>query len=139
MKISTEIKKISLVNDIVVEKLPDEEALTIKRSITQKYVYPQPESFLWNRLKEAAVKRDNNGWQKMCSFVGNSKCLMFFDDIEDRSVLVINNGKSLYKLLDEMFGFEFYITDFETDYLLCFNHHDCLLGCGTAKRWVNSL
>lgn len=57
MKISTEIKKISLVNDIVVEKLPDEEALNIKSSITQKYVYPQPESFLWNRLKEAAVKK----------------------------------------------------------------------------------
>ena len=61
------------------------------------------------------------------------------DDIEDKSVLVINNGKSLYKLLDEMFGFEFYITNFETNYLLCFNHHDCLLGCGTAKKWVESL
>ena len=29
-----------------------------------------------------------------------------------------------------------YITNFETDYLLCFNHHDCLLGCGTALTTV---
>ena len=64
---------------------------------------------------------------------------MFFDDIEDKSVLVISDGKSLYKLLDDMFGFEFYITNFETNYLLCFNHHDCVLGCGTAKNWVESL
>lgn len=38
-----------------------------------------------------------------------------------------------------MFGFEFYITNFETEYVICFNHHDCLLGCGTAKKWVESL
>ena len=55
---------------------------------------------------------------------------------ECKSVLVINNGKSLYRLLDEMIGFEFFITNFETDYLLCFNHHDCLVGCGAALTTV---
>lgn len=139
MKISAEIKKISLVNGIVVEKLSNEEIKKIKNDITRKYIHSHPKPFLWDQLKEAAVKEDCDGWQKICDFVGNSKCLMFFDDIEDKSVLVINNGKSLYKLLDEMFGFEFYITNFETNYLLCFNHHDCLLGCGTAKKWVESL
>ena len=64
---------------------------------------------------------------------------MFFDDIEDKSIITISNGNELYKLLSEMFGFEFYITNFETDYLGGFNHHDCLFGCGTAKKWIESL
>lgn len=139
MKISAEIKKVTLINDIVVEELSDEQIKKVKSNITQKYIHSQPKPFLWDRLKEAAMIADSDGWQKLCDFVGNSKCLMFFDDIEDKSVLVISSGKSLSKLLDEMFGFEFYITNFETDYLLCFNHHDCLLGCGTAKKWIESL
>lgn len=139
MKTSEEIKKVTLNNGIVVEELPDKQIKTIKSNITQKYLNSQSGPFLWDRLKEAAIIADNDGWKKICDFVGSNRCLMFFDDIEDKSVIVISNGKSLYKLLDEMFGFEFYITNFETDYLLCFNHHDCLLGCGTAKKWVESL
>lgn len=30
-------------------------------------------------------------------------------------------------------------TNFMTEYVICFNHHDCLMGCGTAKNWVNKL
>lgn len=139
MKISTEIKKVTLINNVIVGELPNEQIKEIKNSIIQKYIYAQPKTFLWEQMKGAAIIADSDGWQKLCDFVGNDRCLMFFDDIEDKSVLIINNGKSLYKLLDEMFGFEFYITNFETDYLLCFNHHDCLLGCGTAKKWIESL
>lgn len=139
MKISAEIKKIALINDIVVKELPDEQIKIVKSNIIQKYIYSQPKPFLWEQLKEAAIIADSDGWKKLCGFVGNSKCIMFFDDIEDKSVLVISDGKSLYKLLDDMFGFEFYITNFETNYLLCFNHHDCILGCGTAKNWIESL
>lgn len=139
MKISAEIKKVTLINDIVVEELSGEQIKTIKSNIIQKYIHLQPKPFLWDQLKEAAVITDSDGWLKICDFVGNSKCLMFFDDYEDKSVLVISNGKALYRLLDEMFGFEFYITNFETDYLLCFNHHDCILGCGTARKWIEAL
>ena len=139
MKIGTEIKKVALNNDICIKDLSDKQAKAIKNDIFKKYIHSQLGTFLWDQFKDAAVIADSNGWEKLCSFVGGNSCLMFFDNIEDKSVILISNGKELYKLLDEMFGFEFYITNFETDYLLCFNHHDCLLGCGTAKKWIESL
>lgn len=139
MKISGEIRKIGLVNGIAAEELSDEDGKKIKNNIALKYTHWQPGPFLWDRLKDAAIREDCAGWEKICDFVGANKCLIFFDDIEDKSVLVINNGKNLHRLLDEMYGFEFYVTDFETAYLLCFNHHDCLLACGAAKNWLSSL
>ena len=35
---------------------------------------------------------------------------MFFDNAEDKSIILINNGEELRILLSEMFGFEFYVT-----------------------------
>ena len=51
----------------------------------------------------------------------------------------IKNGNDLYYLLSETSGFEFYITDFNYSYLICFNHHDILYGCGRAKEWIAGL
>lgn len=139
MKISTEIKKVALDNVINIKELSDEQVKKIKNDISRKYIRSQSGVFLWDSFKEAAVIADSNGWKKICIFIGENNCLMFFDDIEDKSVIIISNGNELYKLLSEMFGFEFYITNFDTDYLICFNHHDCLLGCGTARKWIESL
>lgn len=139
MKIGIEIEKTAKSNAIYIEKLCEKRAEIIKRNITKKYVYSYSEIFLWERFKAFAVKQRDDGWQKVCDFVGNKSCLMFFDKMEDESVFFLKNGQDLNTLLSEIYGFEFYITDIETEYLLCFNHHDCLLGCGRAKKWVESL
>lgn len=68
MKISAEIKKVALINDIVIEELSDEQIKTIKNNITQKYIHSQPGLFLWDRLKEAAVITDRDGWKKSCLY-----------------------------------------------------------------------
>ena len=39
-------------------------------------------------------------------------------------------------LLSEMSLEEFYITDDEISYLLCFSHHDILYAAGAAKGWL---
>lgn len=139
MKISAEIGVIATSNNILVERLSDEYAKVIRKKIVEKYLDSQPRAFLWETFKEAAVIEDCNGWKKLCDFVGDNRCIMFFDDGEDDAMLVINDGNALYKLLSEMFGFEFYITNFKTNYVLCFNHHDCLVGCGTAAEWIKPL
>ena len=61
---------------------------------------------------------------------------MFFD--ENDEAISIKNGDELYTLIYEMYGFEFYITNNMTDYLLCFNHHDCIIGCGEASEWLEN-
>ena len=139
MKISMEIEKIAKNNAVHIERLTKEKAVIVKNSIIEKYTCSCKRIFLWDSFKEAAVLQDSNGWQKLCSFIGNKECLMFFDDGEDEAILCISNGEDLYILLYEMFGFEFYITNIMTEYLICFNHHDCLLGCGLAKKLLESL
>lgn len=139
MKISMEIERVAKSNAIHLERLSEEKSITVKKNIMEKYICPSKRNFLWDKFKEAVVLQDSNGWQKLCSFVGNKECLMFFDDSEDEAILCISNGEDLYILLYEMFGYEFYITNIMTEYLICFNHHDCLLGCGLAKKWLESL
>lgn len=90
-------------------------------------------------LKDFSVINSKDGWSYIKDFIKDSCCLMFFNSIDDKTVLGINNGMDLYKILYETYGFEFYITNAETQYLICYNHHDCLLGSGTAKEWVNEL
>lgn len=61
---------------------------------------------------------------------------MFFNKEDDKNAIIINNGTDLGIILAETSGFEFYITNKNVDYIICFNHHDCLSGCGTAKNWI---
>lgn len=138
-KVSSEIISVAADNSIYIEKLQDKEAEMLRGRVIENYVCMRKGSFLWEKLKEAAVKVDNNGWEKISEFVGEKKCLMFFDDVEDGTFIILKNGETLYKILAEMYGFEFYLTDFDATYMICFNHHNCLLGCGIAKEWVESL
>jgi hypothetical protein len=50
----------------------------------------------------------------------------------------VPSGSSLDQLLSNTFGFEFYVTDLNADYLICFNHHDVLVGCGNAQQWLHA-
>ena len=42
-------------------------------------------------------------------------------------------------MLEETYGYEFYVTDEECTYLICFNHHDILYTCGRAIKWLEVL
>lgn len=139
IKISNEIKKFAKDNNIFIEELSIEQVCKLRSNIMKNYIRNYKCRFLWEYLKGASIKTDEKGWEKICNFVGNNKCILFFDSIEDNSMIVINNGQILYKILSEMFAFEFYITNFETNFLICFNHHDCLLCCGRAKNWLDNL
>lgn len=139
MKISKEIGKIANIYKIPINMLTVEQVENVKKSINQKYLNKNKSTFLWESFVDFSIVNDKEGWIKIADFVENKKCLMFFADCEDRAIIEINGGKDLYKLFSEMYGFEFYITNSTTDYLVCFNHHDCLMGCGTAKKWVNKL
>ena len=137
MKISSEIEKIAKANKIFIEILSFEQAQMIKNRILQKYSNKNKSTFLWESFLDFSIVNNKDGWTLIADYVNAKKCLMFFDD--DDSIIVFKGGNDLYKLLSEMYGFEFYITNFTTENLICFNHHDCLMGCGTAKNWVNKL
>ena len=70
-------------------------------------------------------------------FRGNGKISGFY--VKDMSPMGYETGVK-YEVGDyENDEIEFYITDRDQSYVICFNHHDVLYGCGAAKEWVEKL
>lgn len=137
MKICEDLLKTAQENGLQLTLLPKEQSIKIKNNVKNKYLKIDNGSFIWENLKKSVVVSDINGWAKLANYVKQNSCIMFFD--ENDEAISIKNGDELYTLIYEMYGFEFYITNNITDYLLCFNHHDCIIGCGEASEWLENL
>ena len=90
-------------------------------------------------LSDSASIQDPEGWRLISRFVGSRPCVLFFDASDEAEMLEILSGEALQTLLAESYGFEFYVTDADATYLICFNHHDMLIGCGSARVWLKGL
>lgn len=96
-------------------------------------------NYFWQSLKVYSVMQDDNGWKYIKEFIKDSECILFFDEIDEKKAISFESGYDLVKLLGETWGFVFYVTDIMNHYLICFNDHDCLFGCGSALEWVENL
>lgn len=137
MKICEDLLKTAQENGLQLTLLPKEQSIKIKNNVKNKYLKIDNGSFIWENLRKSVVVSDTNGWAKLANYVKQNSCIIFFD--ENDEAISIKNGDELYTLIYEMYGFEFYITNNMTDYLLCFNHHDCIIGCGEASEWLENL
>lgn len=95
--------------------------------------------FLWENLIKASYINDPYGWNKISSFVGKESCYLLIFDGEKEKVFKIHSGLDLNLLLSNTFGFEFFVTNDKVTYLICFTHHDQLIGCGSAMIWIDEL
>ncbi len=112
----------------------------ILETISKLYVDQEKKSiWLWEKLRTYESLSDSNGWSYIKDYVLDNCCIMFFNRDEESKMFEIANGKDLQYILSETSGFEFYITDKNCSYLLCFNHHDTLFGCGNAVEWIKNL
>lgn len=93
-------------------------------------------NWIWQRLKQYSTLIDDRAWEHLKDFIGENECIMFFNQNEEKEMFLIHSGDDLNFILAETCGFEFYITDKECTYLLAYNHHDILYGCGTAMEWM---
>lgn len=93
-------------------------------------------NWIWERLKQYSTLSDDMAWEHLKDFIGENECIMFFNQNEEKEMFLIHSGNDLNIILAETCGFEFYITDRECTYLLAYNHHDILYGCGTAIDWM---
>lgn len=139
-KISNNIYDAIKNNDISIEELSYSICSNIRKDIYIKYVDESKNyRLLWEKLSECEFLKDSDGWSYIKDFVNDDELIMFFNEDDENKMFRIKNGEELYFILSETYGYEFYITNINTTYLICFNHHDILCGCGEAKQWVKSL
>lgn len=138
--ISEEIIKSANEINIRIYMLENNACNDIFNSVSEIYEKPDNNSgFIWDGLISAAYLHDPQGWLKTGDFIEENPCLLLISDGYERKAFRFLNGSDLVKLLNNTFAFEFYITDEQYSYLICFNHHDCLIGCGNALTWIESL
>jgi hypothetical protein len=84
---------------------------------------------------------DGNAYKLISNFFkdNDSKVYMLFNEDEERAGFEFRDGAGIVPILDECLSFEFYLTNQELDYFICFNHHDYLVTAGTAAIWLLSL
>lgn len=138
-KISDDILN-SINNKLSVDIVSDYTCKTILDTVAKLYVDTEKNGFwLWEKLSVHEELSDINGWSLIQNYVSNKSCVMFFNQDEETKMFMVSNGKDLQYILSETCGYEFYITDLQCSYLICFNHHDVLIGCGNAEKWVKGL
>ena len=139
-KISNHICKELEGSKVIIERLELNEKEKILSLVLKKYVdFNKKGIWLWEKFIHHEALNDNMAWNYIKDFVKDKECVIFFNQQEDKEMFLIHSGEDLNYILSETFGFEFYITNQQASYLLCFNHHNILYGCGSAEKWINNL
>ena len=109
----------------ILARMSDKYKLRIVPEPVKNKQFPCPDYFKKYRIYKPVRERDANGEAYLQK--------------EEEEMILIQSGEDLNYILSETYGFEFYITDKQCSYLLCFSDHDILYGCGTAKEWIERI
>lgn len=138
--IKDEIHEFIVNNSILIEEVNDNICFKIRKNIDELYINKKERGvWLWEKLNCFDSICDKDGWKYIKEFVSEKSCVLLFNEFDEKAMFKLKNGNDLFCLLSETSGFEFYLTDINCSYLLCFNHHDILYGCGNAINWIGSL
>jgi hypothetical protein len=124
-------------------ELSYEEAAKKRVQLMTKFAGSDQWTFPWDHLTHSNIATyrdmDGNAYQLISDFIKHSETLMLFNEEDERAGFEFRDGAQIVPTLDECLSFEFYLTNEELDYFICFNHHDYLITAGTAADWLKSL
>lgn len=129
---------------INIKFLDDQTSEDFRESFLHKYCSEKEvKGFYWEALRDdinITSNLDEEGWEKISIWIGDRSCKLLFPDYRDDTVYELKSGKDLFEILDNIPEIdEFCVTDEDFSYFLCFNHHDYIIGAGSAYEWVLSL
>lgn len=109
--------------------------ITINK-IINKYADGKKNNFIWENFKKEFSVKNKNAWKWIEEISYDQEIIMFFNPSDESVAFRFCNEKDVTAILKETFGFEFYLTNKTMDYVICFNHHDVLITCGKAMKWL---
>lgn len=136
--LASELLALADTHRLGVTLLPEDRASQIRERVMGAWRKDRRRRLLWEQLAGSSVQ-DPEGWRRIPDYVGDAGCVLFFDESTCDDLLAVPSGAALRTLLEESYHFEFYVTGTGDDYVLAFNHHDFLVGAGSAEAFVERL
>lgn len=119
--------------------LGPEESTKLWSLVADTYAGGNSEWPLWEHLRDDASVQIEDPLRRLSDFLGQTPALLLFEPNDEGRYFEFSSGKDIPRVLEECFRFEFYVADRNLYFLFCVNHHDFLIGAGTAKDWVANL
>jgi hypothetical protein len=111
----------------------------LKTKIHEKYTGNKYHIFpTWEHLRDSLAVRKEFAWEWFEDMLKNKEIILFFEHDRDRGMFYFEDGAELPQVLENCYGFVFYISNWNTDFLLAYNDHDNLIACGEAKEWLRN-
>lgn len=108
----------------------------IIQDIKQRFCDPLAyDRYLWETFNDDESRQRQDGWLLLCDFP-MERPILFVPEYNRYHAFQFLSTTDLRLLLSESQGFEFYVTTESTDFVLCHNHHDYLIGVGTCIPWL---
>ena len=137
--ISEWISQAAAVTGDCAKKLESNEVDRIIKSIRSRFTAgDHNREYLWEEFENDQSGRCVDGWKRLCEFP-EPKPLILYRDTTEFEGLSFPSSQSLHRVLAEAPGFEFYLTNAEAEFVICFNHHDYLVCVGTSKDWLATI
>jgi hypothetical protein len=94
---------------------------------------------LWECLMDGVSINCDNAWSRIFEFVENTSVVLFLDGFETHDMWRFQSGADARRMISESPPLEFYLTDDKASFILCCNHHDCIVGTGSCRDWLIKL
>lgn len=133
-RVIDEIHAVNREHSLGLRLLPPGERDALRERVFSRYACRR--RWMWESFSNYASVQDPDGWARIGELAGDRPCILLFDVDEEVEMFHVPSGGALHTLLANSYGFEFYVTDAEAGYLVCFNHHDMLICCGSARAWL---
>lgn len=139
LPIHLQIEETAKDRKIQIKKLSVDKTKDIVEEIKLKYCNQIPGRSLWETIcdtAECVAVSNDDAWKWIAEFIEANQAILFFNPSEETVSFEFNNGEDIVNVLENCFDFEFYVSNRNMDYLICFNHHRILYACGSAFRWL---
>ena len=125
--------------NINISEIPESQTKILINSVANKYTNLKNTNFLWESFKNDFGIKNKNAWEwitKIINDKNDQEVIMFFNPNDESVAFRFYNKMDIVPILQNTYGFEFYLTSKTIDYVMCFNHHDFFITCGKAIEWL---